>query len=599
MSRPPSIAGGRRSTPTLPPSAQPDGLVSPPTATPGIPDGQATAGSTEPSIDAAGAVAAAVDRSTPPGRLVNLAIILMVGTGLSRVLGLVRESVTSSRFGTGGEIDAFVLADNVQSTIFELTSNGVLQAAMIPALAGLMVVGGGGVAQVRRAMGALMTLILVATLTLTAAGMIWAPAVVAALTGLFDVGEPPSQGTIDLAIDLVRWILPAVPLLGLGSVLMAGLHAAGRPAAPALGSATRNAVFIVAALTLSMALGVHSLALGTVLGALAIVLIQLPTLKRVGLLVWPNLDLRHPAVGTVIRLSIPVTGSLIITTAVMVVDRNLATGVSEGTVAAMRYATTLVQTVLGLVAAAVALAALPSLSRHHEGDDPLAFARTLRRALVFVTLLIVPVTLLLAVLSEPVVRLIFQRGETTTFEAGEIRRALLAYLPGTLAAGYAQVLLFAFYARKNTHTPLLITLAGAVAYVATAFGLVGQLGMVGLVLANSAQWGVTLLGALILGHRPFGSWRVLPWPVFVVCTIGGGLSAAVSLAIMTALGASADDSGAGTRLLTVALAAAASSAIYPVTVGLGVRFAGVEIELPERLVALLARRRWSRTRPNE
>jgi putative peptidoglycan lipid II flippase len=591
MSRPPAIAGGRPSTPTLPPSVQPDGLVSPPTATPGRPDGQATAGSTGPSIDAAGAVAAAVDRSTPPGRLVNLAIILMVGTGLSRVLGLVRESVTSSRFGTGGEIDAFVLADNVQSTIFELTSNGVLQAAMIPALAGLMVVGGGGVAQVRRAMGALMTLILATTLALTAAGMIWAPAVVAALTGLFGVGEPPSQATIDLAIDLVRWILPAVPLLGLGSVLMAGLHAAGRPAAPALGSATRNAVFIIAALTLSTALGVHSLALGTVLGALAIVLIQLPTLRRVGLLVWPNLDLRHPAVGTVIRLSIPVTGSLIITTAVMVVDRNLATGVSEGTVATMRYATTLVQTILGLVAAAVALAALPSLSRHHEADDPLAFARTLRRALVFVTLLIVPVTLLLAVLSEPVVRLIFQRGETTAFEAGEIRQALLAYLPGTLAAGYAQVLLFAFYARKNTHTPLMITVAGAVAYVVTAFGLVGQLGMVGLVLANSVQWGVTLLGALILGHRPFRSWRVLPWPVIAICAVGGGLSAAVSLAIMTALGGSAADSGVGPRLLTLALAAAATSAIYPVTVALGVRFAGVEIELPERLAALLARRR--------
>ena len=513
----------------------------------------------------------------------------MIGTALSRILGLVREAVISSRFGSEGEVDAFVLADNVQSTIFELTSNGVLQAAMIPALAGLMLASRGGVAEVRRAMGALMTLILIATLAMTVAGIVWAPLVVDALTGLFNVGDPPSEATVDLTVELVRWILPAVPLLGLGSVLMAGLHAAGRPAAPSLGSATRNAIFIVTALALSATIGVESLALGTVLGALAIVLIQLPTLRRVGLLVPPNLHLRHPAVGTVVRLSIPVTGSLIITTAVLVVDRNLASGVSEGTVAVMRYATTLVQTVLGLVAAAVALAALPSLSRHHEDEDPVAFARTLRRALVFVTLLIIPVTLMLAVLSEPVVRLIFQHGDTDADSAGQIRRALLGYLPGTLAAGYAQVLLFAFYARKNTHLPLLITVGGAIGYGIAAFALVGPFGMVGLVLANSIQWGVTLIGALLLGGHIFRGWRVLPWPVIAVSAVGGLMSAAVAWGIATALGGSAADSALLSRLLTLALAAVVLAVIYPAVIAVGVRFAGIEIEIPERLERLVRR----------
>ena len=530
-----------------------------------------------------------VDRSTPTGRLVNLAVILMIGTALSRILGLVREAVISSQFGSRGEVDAFVLADNVQSTIFELTSNGVLQAAMIPALAGLMLASRGGVAEVRRAMGALMTLILIATLVMTVAGIVWAPLVVEALTGLFDVGDPPSDATVDLTIELVRWILPAVPLLGLGSVLMAGLHAAGRPAAPSLGSATRNAVFIVTVLALSAAIGVETLALGTVLGALAIVLIQVPALRRVGLLVPPNLHLRHPAVRTVVRLSIPVTGSLIITTAVLVVDRNLASGVSEGTVATMRFATTLVQTVLGLVAAAVALAALPSLSRHHEDEDPVAFARTLRRALVFVTLLIVPVTLMLAVLSEPVVRLIFQHGETNAIEAGQIRRALLGYLPGTLAAGYAQVLLFAFYARKNTHLPLLITVAGAIGYAIAAFAMVGPFGMVGLVLANSIQWGVTLVGALLLGRQVFRGWRVLPWPVITISTVGGLLSAAIALGGGIALGGVDADSAVLSRLITLVLAAAVVGLVYPATIAAGVRFAGIEIEVPERLERLLRR----------
>ncbi len=580
MSQPPATAGGPPSTPTLPPRVD-----TPPNGhqrggRSGAVDGIQTSGDGTPEP---------VDRSTPTGRLVNLAVILMIGTALSRLLGLVREAVISSRFGSGAETDAFVLADNVQSTIFELTSNGVLQAAMIPALAGLMLASRGGVAEVRRAMGALLTLILIATLVMTVAGIVWAPLVVDALTGLLDVGEPPDRATVDLTVELVRWILPAVPLLGLGSVLMAGLHAAGRPAAPSLGSATRNAVFIATALALSAAIGIESLALGTVLGALAIVLIQLPALRRVGLLVPPNLHLRHPAVGTVVRLSIPVTGSLIITTAVLVVDRNLASGVSEGTVAVMRFATTLVQTVLGLVAAAVALAALPSLSRHHEDEDPVAFARTLRRALVFVTLLIIPVTLMLAVLSEPVVRLIFEHGDTDVAAAGQIRRALLGYLPGTLAAGYAQVLLFAFYARKNTHLPLLITVVGAVGYAIAAFGLVGPLGMVGLVLANSIQWGVTLVGALLLGRSIFRGWRVLPWPVIALSTVGGLLSSAIAWGGGIALSGVDDDAALTRRLLTLVLAALVLTVIYPATIAVGVRFAGIEIEVPDRLKRLLRR----------
>lgn len=524
-----------------------------------------------------------------PALLLNLTVIIMLGTALSRILGLVRESVVSSRFGAGNETDAFTLADNVQSTVFELTSNGVLQAAMIPALAGLMVSVSGGVPAVRRAMGALMSLILAATLTLTVAGMVWAPAVVRLLTGLFDVGDPPTPATIELTVELVRWILPAVPLLGLASVLMAGLHVAGRPAAPSFGSATRNLVFIAVAVVASAGLGVRSLALGTVLGSAAIVLLQLPALRRAGLLVWPSLRLNHPVVGTVVRLSVPVTAGLIVSTGVMIVDRNLASGVSEGTVAVMRFATTLTQTVLGLVAAAVALAALPSLSRHHEADDDGAFAATLGRALTFVTVLIVPATVLLAALSSTVVRLVFQRGETTGADAGDIQLALLGYLPGTVAAAYAQVLLFAFYARRDTLTPLLITLAGAAGYTVAAFAMVEPLGLVGLVLANSVQWSVTLLGVLVLGHRSVRAARAIPWPVVGVSLLASIVAAAVCAGIDRALGSDSADSGDVARLTSLSLAAVVSLTIYPVLLVFGLRRTGVEIEMPDRLAAVVGR----------
>jgi putative peptidoglycan lipid II flippase len=513
----------------------------------------------------------------------------MVGTALSRVLGLVRESVMSSRFGTGGETDAFVLADNVQSTIFELTSNGVLQAAMIPALAGLAVAGSGALGEVRRAMGALLTLILAGTLTMTVLGIVFAPQVVELLTGLFDVGTPPDATTRSLAVDLVRWILPAIPLLGVASVMMAGLHAVGRPAAPAFGSATRNLIFIAATIALSAPFGVRALAIGTVLGALGIVLLQLPALVRAGILVLPNGSLGHPAVGTVIRLSIPVTASLVVTTAVLIVDRNLATGVSDGTVTSMRYATTLVQTVLGLVAAAVALAALPSLSRNFEEGDRAAFARTLRRALTFVTILIIPVTIGLAALAETVSRLVFQHGDNTPDAVDQVRIALLGYLPGTLAAGYAQVLLFAFYARKNTVTPFLIGVVAALGYGAVAFATVDRYGMTGLVVANSVQWALTAAGALVISHGVFGSLRVMPWREIATCGAGGLLVAGIALVVDRSLGAGAADASIATRLLSVVVALAVGLILYPAVLTVASRQGWATFEVPDRLRAIISR----------
>ena len=523
-----------------------------------------------------------------PGRVLNLALIIMIGTGLSRILGLVRESLISDRFGSNASTDAFALADNVQSTIFELTTNGVLQAAMIPALSGLLIAGAGGLPQVRRAMGALLTLILLFTGTLSVAGIIWAPAVVALMTQLVPSKGGPDPHTVRLATELVRWILPAVPLLGVGSVLMAGLHAVGRPAAPSFGSATRNLLFIATAIALSGVFGIQSLALGTVFGAFGIVVLQLPALRRSGLIVWPNLRLGHPVVGTVTRLSIPVTAGLIVTTVVTVLDRNLAVNVSEGTITSMRYATTLVQTVLGLVAAAVSLASLPSLSRHHEAGDHDAFSETLRRAMVIITLLMIPVTLGLATLSRPVVGLVFQHGATGAADADQIQRALLWYLPGTIAAGYAQILLFAFYARKNTLTPLLITVVSALGYAATAFGLVGWLGMVGLVLANSVQWVVTLLGALILGHHRIRGLVALPRAAIAVSFMGGGGAAGVALALGAATHALDSDASTALRLFTVTISALMGFGVYAVVLLVAVRRFRVDLDLPDRLNTILA-----------
>ena len=428
----------------------------------------------------------------------------MLGTLLSRVLGLVREQLAAGRFGTGDEIAAFTIADNVGTLVYDLMVSGALQAALIPVLAGIAVTAAVERAELRRVAGTLLSVAVLGVGGLAALGVVFAPAVVWAMTALAGEGEARGAETTDLAITLVRWILPGVVLLGAGTVLMAVLHAVGRPAAPALALAARNAAVVVAILLLSGALGVRSMAVGTVIGAAAIVALQLPPLLRAGVLPRPAWQIRHPAVAEVGRLYMPVFLGLLVSATATVIDRNLAWGAGEDALGAMRYATTLVQMVLGLVAAAISLAVLPTLARFAAAGDEAAFRATLARALAMTAVLILPATLGLAAIGRPTVALLFQHGATGEDEGRQIAIALFGYLPGALAAAFDQVLIFAFYARRDTRTPVLVGVLAVGVYLLVALPLVRPLGMLGLVLANSAQWIAHALVMWWLARRRFG-----------------------------------------------------------------------------------------------
>ncbi|HEV2065185.1 MAG TPA: lipid II flippase MurJ, partial [Thermomicrobiales bacterium] len=319
-------------------------------------------------------------------------------------------------------------------------------------------------------------------------------------------GQPEARGeeTRELTIRLVRIILPAAVLLGVGTLLQAILYALGRVTAPALSAAMRNLAIIASAVLLSGAFGVESMAWGTVAGALLILLMQLWSLARAGAMPIPGLDPRHPAFRRMLALYAPVFLGLLVNSVAVVVDRGLAWGAGEHALGAMRYATTLVQLVMGIVAAAISLASLPALSRHFSGGDEPAYRATLGRALTLVTVLIFPATFGLAALAAPITELLFGYGATDETGVRQITLALLGYLPGTLAAAYDQVLIFAFYARQNTRTPVLVGMISVGVYFLVAFTTVDGFGMMGLVVANSSQFIVHAGVMWWLARRGFG-----------------------------------------------------------------------------------------------
>jgi putative peptidoglycan lipid II flippase len=430
-----------------------------------------------------------------PARGIALAALLIAaGNIASRLLGLARVTAIALFFGRSAGVDAYAAAWVVPNTIYDVLIAGAVSAVFVPVFSEYAE---GDRGEFGRVVSGVVTCVLLLLLALIAL-LAWQAPLAARL--LIQASRPDVYAQ---TVHLIRLLLPAVLLMGLAGMATAILHAQRKFLLPATIGAIFNAGVILGAALLHDRLGVASLAVGAAVGALGQVAIQALGLR--GLRYRPALNLRHPAMRRIARLYAPVALGIVFLIAGTIVDRRLASGFPAA-LATMQYATTLIQFPLALVAAAIARAVLPTLSRQSAAANQAAFSETLAIGLKVVLLLVTPATIGLAALAVPITALLFERGAFGAADTLATARALWFYLPGLPAIAVAQLLIFAFYARKNTLIPSLAQGAAIGLYLLTALALLRstRLGFLGLVLANSAQWiGHMLLLAILL-------WRVLP-----------------------------------------------------------------------------------------
>jgi putative peptidoglycan lipid II flippase len=486
-------------------------------------------------------------------RIAHAALIIALGNVASRLLGIVREQVIAGLFGATGVTDAFVAASTVPTMVYDLLIGGAISAALIPVFSEYADDRPGDFGRVG---STVINLAALALISVVALAIPFAPELITIL----GVGFAPQIR--QQAIDLVRIILPAVLFLGLSGVTTALLYARRQFALPAFVVTVYNLGIIITALVLGGSLGTTSLVLGIVIGAFLQIALQVPGLR--GFQYSFVVDLRHPGVRRIARLYLPVMAGLVVSQVGVLIDRNLASQTGEGSMAAMRFATTLVQFPLGLVGSAVAFAVLPTLSRHASAGQTItgqatngtdAYKATLARGISMVLMLIVPASVGLAVLREPLVRLLFQHGAFNAEATARTALAFLCYSPSIPFAAIDQLLIFAFYARQNTVTPVLVGVVGVAVYLAVALTLLPTLGMAGLVLANSAQWIIHALILLVLLWRAIAGLRGygLGWSTLKVLTAGLAMGLAVLVAQPAAAALTSGDGLAGQALELAAL----------------------------------------------
>jgi putative peptidoglycan lipid II flippase len=390
------------------------------------------------------------------------------GTLASRLLGFARDSVLAALLGAGAVADAFLAAFQLVNVARRLLTEGGLNAALVPAWLRVREHNGAEAAAAfaGRVLGSIAALLIVATALLA----LVMPLVIAVLAPGF-VGRE----TLQLATDNARLMLPYLAFAGPVTVMMALLNAQGRFALTAFSPLLFNIALIT----------VMAVLLVTRPDAVRAAQIIAATVGIAGLLQLSILVLRRgEALATPLRISFDreirgflgkAAPGMMASSApqLLMVAGAIIASSSPSVVSWLYFANRLVELPLGIVGVAMGTVLIPELTRAVRGNDHVAMAHAESRGLELAVGLALPATLGLMVLSEPIVRLLFEHGAFTAEDTRATARALVWLALAMPAHVLVKALSPAFFAREDTMTPLVAALLGTVLAVAAAY-LLGQ-----------------------------------------------------------------------------------------------------------------------------
>lgn len=414
-------------------------------------------------------------------RVIKAAGVVGAATLFSRILGYLRDAVFAWYFGAGHSSDAFIAAFRIPNLLRKLFGEGAISNAFIPVLTDYLTKDGKDEG-LRLARSALFVLsILLAVLSIF--GILLAPLIVKLIApGFFD-----SPGKIPLTITLARIMFPYIFFIGLVALCMGILNVFGHFAAPALAPVLLNLAMICSVIFICPYLSnpVMGLAIGVIIGGILQLILQLPFLIRKGLILRPKGKLFHPGLKKIGGFMPPIIFGGAVYQINVLVDGLLGSLLKEGSVSYLYFADRLVQFPLGIFAIAAATAVLPSLSRQAAINDVEALKDTFGYAVRLILFLTIPSMVGLLILREPIVALLFQRGEFSSLSTRLTAQALLYYATGLGAFSTVKIVAATFFALKDTRTPVIMALVSIVANIVFGIILMRPLAHGGLALATS------------------------------------------------------------------------------------------------------------------
>jgi putative peptidoglycan lipid II flippase len=450
---------------------------------------------------------------TLPGErqhIVKSATLVMLGNLGSSVMGMVRQQVVAS-FGQG-IASPFLSAITPAQTFNDFLINGSINGALVPTFNDYAEPEKRE--QLRRLVFTIVNLVFLIMLVSAIVFLFIAPWFINTIQV---PGYTPQERL--LTTQYARIIFFSLLALGPFAVLQAALFARKEFGWPAVATAAYHIGIIIGAIVGALAgehyLGQYGLAFGVLLGAAGEIALLLPGLRNQRLRYMFVLDLKQPALRRILNLYKWIALSFLVSAFFIILDQSLATrtpgaGSDPGAAnyLAMRLSTTLIQFPAGLVATALSVAVLPTLTEHARAIDNERFKKTLLLGFRLGLLLMIPAAAGLMVLGLPIVSLLYQHGRFTVHNAQLTSLALVLYAFQLPFVAIDQLLLSAFYARKNTITPVIVGFVCYGSYLAVALPFWQTIGMPALVVANTVQNSLHAVILLVLLRVAIGSLRL-------------------------------------------------------------------------------------------
>jgi putative peptidoglycan lipid II flippase len=409
-------------------------------------------------------------------RLARSTLIFSIATGLSRVLGLVREMVAAYYFGINGRINAFTVAFQIPNLLRALLADAALSGAFVPVFSDLLEKGERKRAW--RVASTIFWLVLLVLGGLTALFILIAPLLIRPF------GDP--GGDFDLAVGLSRVLFPIVVLLGLSGVIVGILNTYDHFTVPAL-----TPVFWNLAIILGLVLGVphfetesaqlYVYAFAILFGTVIQLLLPVPWLRGLDGRLTLVLDWRDPAVRKFFTLMLPVMLTLGLINVSAVIDTLIASRLVNPDLApaAINAAFRLYMLPQGMFSVAVATVLFPALARLAARNDLDGFRATVSTGLRQIGFLLIPASVVSAVLAGPIVRIVYARGAFTESDVSVVAACLAAFSLGLVFNGWMLMLTRGFYGLQSNWLPTVIAVGTLIlnAVLDVAFYPVGVWGI--------------------------------------------------------------------------------------------------------------------------
>jgi putative peptidoglycan lipid II flippase len=414
---------------------------------------------------------------------------------LSRILGQVRDTIISYKFGQDAITDAYRAAFSVPDLLFFLIAGGALSSAFIPVFTQYWSTDKKEEAwKVFSAVATLMGIIVVGFVIL--AEIFAGP--------LLDMVTPGLEGeTRDMAVHMSRIVLPSQIGFFLGGLMFGTMNARRHFLTPGLSPNIYNLGIIFGALVVSnfLAVPIFGLAWGALIGALVGSLaVPIVLMKRFGVSYKPTLDLSHPGVKQVFKLMLPVVLGLSLPGVYAIALRFFASFQEAGIISALENANRIMQAPLGIFGQSLAIAVFPVLSALYAQDKAAEFLQTLSKTLRTALYIGIFVSAMLFVLSDDIVRILFQYGEFSAADTVVTSNALKMFSIGVFAWCAHPVLMRAFFAMHDSLRPILLGTVTSAVFAFLCWLLADRLGYAGLPLATSVS-AILLMVLLLVALR--------------------------------------------------------------------------------------------------